>query len=105
MSEQEKAKTIYTLLLADGSQKQHVYEIPSDRNEAWRVSDQTIEMIAGAMSGDIPVLTFLNPCVWYNRNYVLSVEIEATEDALESLIRPLAEKHGAHKLVRRIARV
>ena len=75
MDEKTKPTTIFTVLLADGSNRQHLYETSLEVDKERAFFEEKLGMIRETMVYGKGVLVFNNPTVWSDPGNVLGVEM------------------------------
>lgn len=78
MSEQERPKAEFTVLLATGEKRTHTLDVPSDHEKAMEFVEFWVDKISLAMTrGAAAYLWFPNPNITYNPDNVVGVEFRS----------------------------
>ena len=89
---EQRQKMSWTVFTVDGRRTIHMYDVPSETNEAFLLVVSTAKIIHEAMRGDSPYLVLTNPAVTYNPDHIVSIRLDTygskgLEDALEQAQR------------------
>lgn len=97
MSEQkETMRALYTVLLTDGREICHGYNVSSDYEEACKFIDGMTETLSDAlMKRNPPTLFLQNPSILYNVDNVIGVRVDFIgPKKLEELTKRLSRRAG-----------
>ena len=96
MTEHKAPKLIFTVLLVNGREISHTYDVPPNLEEAKELVDSMVKMIAAAMSHRKETyLHLMHPSISYNPDSVSGVRFHAFEaKELEEAIEEAQRKLG-----------